>query len=431
MAPYIYLVRVTRTAVAKIDNQSQVEDDLDRLGIRASKLWNVGIHRTRWIWDEIGHIPGRTELQKMLKTHECYKCLPSQTAQQVLQEVAEAYRGWFELRKSNKGHNPPGYRKRGNEHPHSTLTWKQSKWVDEQNNYIRLSDAKNYEYILCKYVVDVCLCNVNEVKAVHKGDKWQLHITYEKEVPEPESAGDRAAGVDLGIVNPVVISFGDEFLLYQGNSIREDKHYFSRVEYRSEGQNGLSEQASCARRKLRRRSHHFRHSLAKHIIEQCVERGVGKLVVGDLTNIRQDTDWGRHGNKLIHNWDFAILIGMLTYKGAEHGVKVVQKSERGTSTTCPECDHKSRDNRIERGLFKCQKCDLVGNSDCIGAENIRTLIQTSVHSEPDMDNGCVAQPSVYVFDKHNFVEKEDIDCKPKVPKSTSTSDVGSTGLKVR
>ena len=46
------------------------------------------------------------------------------------------------------------------------------------------------------------------------------------------------AGVDLGITNTATVAFPDEYVLYPGNSLKQDRHYFTRAEYDTEGENG-------------------------------------------------------------------------------------------------------------------------------------------------------------------------------------------------
>ena len=64
-----------------------------------------------------------------------------------------------------------------------------------------------------------------------------------------------------------------------------------------------------ARRKLADRETHFYHTLTDTIITECVERNVGTLAVGDLSDIREDEngdsrEWRQSGNKKLHGWEF-------------------------------------------------------------------------------------------------------------------------------
>lgn len=79
------------TIKASISNYSQVAGALDSHGIAASKLWNVANWTTRRVWDEIGYIPEEGELKSYLKGSKVYQGLHSQSAQRVLEELAEAF----------------------------------------------------------------------------------------------------------------------------------------------------------------------------------------------------------------------------------------------------------------------------------------------------------------------------------------------------
>ena len=57
-------------------------------------------------------------------------------------------------------------------------------------------------------------------------------------------------------------------MLYPGNSPKEDKHYFTRVEYDTERKNGPSEQSMWGRQKLSERETHFYHTLKDTIITE-------------------------------------------------------------------------------------------------------------------------------------------------------------------
>jgi len=209
----------------------------------------------------------------------------------------------------------------------------------------------------------------------------------------------RSGGIDLGIKNIATVAFPDEYVLYPGNSLKEDKHYFKRAEYDTEGENGPSEKSMWARRKLADRETHFYHVLTDTIITECVERGVGTLAVSWPEEVRE-SDWGKTGNKKLHSWAFDRIYQYLAYKGEIRGVEVLKENEWNTSKTCSACGDTTKSNRVERGLYVCSSCGLVGNADCNGAENMRQKITPSPHGE-DRSNGCVAQPSTYLFDRES------------------------------
>jgi putative transposase len=152
-------------------------------------------------------------------------------------------------------------------------------------------------------------------------------------------------------------------------------------------------------------------------VEECVERGVGTLVVGDLGGIREDAEngeprnWGDHGNLDLHGWAFDRFTTLLDYKAEAEGIDVELVSERDTSKSCSACGHTDDTHRVERGLYVCAKCDTVANADVNGAENIRQKVLPSLATDGgDRDNGWLAQPAVHLFDRRegSFVPREQV-----------------------
>ena len=403
---------VTRTLKASIPNHSQLSDDLDSHGFGASKLWNVGRWTISRVWDAIGHIPDADELCSYLKSHERYADLHSQSSQRVLQELGEAFVSWYE--QDDPDANPPGYRKHGDDHPRSTVTWKNQGFkLDTQYNRVRLSKGTNMkesryaaDYILCEYTLQTdddqtldAVESVQTVRAVWTGDEWELHFICKMRVETADAPGEKTAGVDLGICNTAAVSIGEETLLYPGNALKEDAHYFRREEYDTEGENGPSNHAEWARQTKSQRQAHFLHALSKDIVAECANRGVGTIAVGHPKNIRADENWGRHGNKRLHDWAFETLLSHIEYKAEEHGIDVerVDEARLKTSKTCCECGTEADSNRVERGLYVCESCELVANSDLNAAENMRATV--TPNPSQDRSNGWLAQPTVRLFDK--------------------------------
>jgi transposase, IS605 OrfB family, central region len=394
-----------------------VSDDLDALGFAASELWNVGRWTYSRIWDEIGHIPNHNELTTYLKKHERYDDLHSQSSQRVLQELAEAFNGWYGKRRNGDTRaNPPGYRKHGDEHPRSTVTFKAAGFkLDTQYNRVRLSKGSNLkeywsDFILCTYQTrpDVDLStveNVQQVKAVWAGDEWELHFVCKVEIGVSESPGEKTVGIDLGINNFAALAYENGHSeLYPLNCLKQDDYYFSKRLARCDDSN--SEQATRLNQKKSSRRTHYFHTLSKHIVERCVEENVGTIVIGDLSGIRKDDEdgesknWGKDGNLDLHSWAFDRFTELLTYKAKMKDITVEEVSERNTSKSCSCCSRKCDANRVERGLYVCDECGTTANADVNGAENIRQKVSpSSPNPSVNRSNGWLAQPSTFLFDK--------------------------------
>ena len=399
----------TRTITASLTNDREgVVRDLDSLARSGSKIWNVARWTAGRIWDETGEIPDEGSLKSYMKNQACWKDLNAQSSQAIVEELAGAFQSWFE--QDDPDANPPGYRKHGDQRPRSTLTFKEDGFkLDTTHQQVRLSKGTNLkdgwaDFILCEYetgpatdLTDVE--EVQQVRAVWRGDHWEVHFVCKIAIDPDEQSGDKTAGVDLGICNTAAVSVGDNTLLYPGNALKEDAHYFRQHEYDTEGKNGPSTHAEWARQTKSRRQDHFLHAVSKDIVQQCAARTVGTIAVGHPTNIRDDEDWGRHGNKRLHDWAFETLIQHIEYKAEERGIAVERVDEyaRRTSKTCCACGMEADSNRVERGLYVCENCELVANSDLNAAENMRATVTPNPHQ--DRSNGCLAQPSVRLFDK--------------------------------
>ncbi len=428
--------QVTRTYVATIRNHQQVCEELDSLGFAASKLWNVARWTADRIWHETGRIPGHAELSAYLKKHDRYADLNAKSSQRVIQELAEAFRAWYTKRQNgDETANPPGYRKRGDEHPRSTVTFKQSGFKhDSKHSRVRLSKGRNFkehrsDFILCEYEADpeARIENIQQVRAVWNSgrEEWELHLVCRVELEDVDPPGERTAGIDLGINNVAAISFGDEAILYPGGALKEDEYYFGKERAKCDGPN--SHEARRLNQKWANRRTHFLHTLSKTIIDECERRNVGTVAVGDLSGIREEesgevTDWGSKGNRSLHRWAFDRFITMLEYKGEERGITVETVDERNTSKTCSGCGRVDASQRVERGLYVCDGCGTVANADINGAENIRRKLETAKvppsptdSSSVDRSNGWMAQPAVHLFDRESGrvrPREQVVDCKP-------------------
>ncbi len=240
---------------------------------------------------------------------------------------------------------------------------------------------------------------------VWAGDKWELDFVCKVHIEAPDAPGEKTMGVDFGINNFAALAYEDaRSELYPLNCLKQDDYYFSKRIARCD--NSDSEQATrLNQKKSSRRTHSF-HTLSKHIVQRCVEDGVGKIVVGNLSGIREDEEngesknWGKHGNLDLLSWAFDRFTDRLTYKAEMEGIAVKNVSERDNSKSCSCCGRKRDANRVERGLYVCDECGTVANADVNGAENVRQKVSPSPRLE-DRSNGWLSQPSVYLFDSES------------------------------
>jgi len=123
--------------------------------------------------------------------------------------------------------------------------------------------------------------NVQQVRAVWTGGKWELHFVCKVEIDVTDAPGEKTVGVDLGINNFAALAYEDGHSeLYPLNCLKQDDYYFSKRIAQCDNSN--SEQATRLNHKKSARRTHYFHTLSKHIVQRCVDEEVGTIVVGDL-----------------------------------------------------------------------------------------------------------------------------------------------------
>ncbi|ELY66703.1 transposase, IS605 OrfB family protein [Natrinema versiforme JCM 10478] len=119
--------------------------------------------------------------------------------------------------------------------------------------------------------------SVQQVRAVWTGEEWELHFVCKVEIEVAEVTGEKTVGVDLGINNFAALAYEDGHSeLYPLNCLKQDDYYFSKQIARCDDSD--SEQATRLNQKKSARRTHYFHTLSKHIVQRCVDEGVGTIV---------------------------------------------------------------------------------------------------------------------------------------------------------
>jgi putative transposase len=133
--------------------------------------------------------------------------------------------------------------------------------------------------------------------------------------------------------------------------------------------------------------------MVRDFAEKCWNRGVSEIVCGDLRNIRNNADFSRKSNSMIHNfWSVGYMVRRIEEVAEEYGIRVTRVDERGTSSECPRCVSK-RVTRSKR-MFRCRDCGLEAHRDAVGCVNIGLAHQKEKEKGAEAVNGAVARPTL-------------------------------------
>lgn len=366
----------------------------------ASKLWNV-CNYERKHYEELGlkEYPDWYYQKKAHKSNLWYKNLPAQTAQEVCKQLDKAWKSFYALEKKHKEMNPRPPRFKQDK---TCITYTQKGIVHvSSSNTIRFSlprqlmdYLKNTYHIDAKYLYlenglfqtfDV----IKQIK-LYPPEKGKCDVIVIYEVPDAQTKEDNAnyLSIDLGLHNLMTcytnIGTGKSFIVgrkYLSICSAFDKE-ISRVQaqwskYQS-GKLGVKYPKSSAHiRKLYKDKKNtikdYLHKCTREIVRYCVENKINTVVIGDITNIRQDNDHGAVVNQKLHGLPFAQIYTMLSYKLALEGISF-QKQEESYSSQCSPLSpavskmHACKSNRKERGLYADN--GQIFNADSVGAYNI-------------------------------------------------------------
>lgn len=389
-----------QTIKYKLNPNFEQKKHLHNLCSIATKLYNTDNYQRREAWDKTGKIPSAYMQKKLLKDNHWYKLLPSQTAQETIFNLQRNYNSWFKLRKKDNKANPPMFRKKD---MLSTISfYQQFKILD---NKIRLSMSIKYRAENKIKLLEIEFSNWKTQEGnpkfcqiIFEKGKWYAHVVYEVE-EQPLIPNRKVMAVDLGIINTAVTTDTEgKSRIYTGKQILAIQHYFNKEKAKLTStltkqypKRHMSRALRILQDKQTRQINQSLHTHSKAIVTDCLNKGVKTLVVGDVTGIRKNKNFGHKTNQKLHSWSFSKFTQQLEYKCMKVGIRFVRVNEAYSSQTCSHCGQVRKNNRKHRGLYVCKSCGYNINADVNGAVNI---LKKYLQDFLSRSIGVVAMPSV-------------------------------------
>lgn len=361
-----------KVTVAKINIRENTSAQTNARA-ECARLWNrlVKLHkyirRRRWGW------PSKYNLQAHFKGRFA---LHSQTIQALIDKFAANIDSTREKRKNGdkKARYPWRDQKRFQIVPFK------GQCIKQKGNTLTLPMGRGRKPIRIRIPGNLPM---GKIVAAEIGFR-ELRLTIKQEVCAVESAGDNIIAGDPGIIHQLVITDGEDSLGIVGRGLRsliqgKNKQLAIYTRLLSKTKKGSRRNRKIRVAKARmleqfeNRKRNLLHQSSKKVIDYCVEREAGTLVVGDIADIarnkRKTKKGSRRSNQENSNNPLAILYQYLEYKGALNGVELVKINEAYTSQTCPACGHR---HKPAGRTYKCKNknCDFVGVRDEVGSINI-------------------------------------------------------------
>jgi len=368
-------------------------------------LWNKVNYKRRQTF-----FAGSIDWDTKEEYEEFKKILGATTTQQVIRKNDEAWKSFLTLLKMEKEGklpehikkvSPPRYWKDRN-------SGKRELRIYIRNDCYHIIEEGNKKYLKLPKGLKIRITgNIR-----WRGKQGRLEIYYDRsqkkwyalqsvEVEERRVKSTKRAYIDLGVVNILTgwIEGEKEPILFSGRELLADWWYWTKkiAKYQSMAKkiNGR-DTTQRIQRMFRKRQERFRHginTIVSRFVKLCYEKGVGEIVIGDISHIRDKVDYNSKANSMIHNfWSFRYIIDRIKTTAENYGIRVRMISEEYTSSYCPFCGTKGV--RRHRGLFYCPQCNQIMNADVVGVLNIAKKDGAIIPNPSwrDRDNGVLAHP---------------------------------------
>lgn len=388
-----------KTTVKLNNDESNI---VGHMNYAAYKLWNVcNYERHNYKPAKDSGYPDWYHQKKDHKDDLWFKQLPSQTAQETLHILHQAWKSYFVLLKSGgiKNPKPPKYKNSG-----IVITYMQNGLVhDRADGTMRLTLSKGLKtfmasaydihakYIYLKNPVFKIVENVKQIKLYPPKDNvCDIIIIYK--VPDAAGLADngRYLSIDQGVHNLMTCydSASGRTFIAGRKYLSIDRWYrkeIARIQSQwsaAQAKAGVKypKQSKHAKRLYRDKNNalnDYLHKVTKYVVNYCVDNDIHTVVIGDLTGIRDGKDLHNDtANQELHALPYKKIRAMLSYKLAREGIELVVQKEFYSSQTSPlqpvVCrENVAPENRVMRGLYV--DGSHVWNADAVGAFNILRL----------------------------------------------------------
>ena len=340
--------------------------------LEAAKVWNFCMLTHKEVrQNRSGKWPNRFWFQTATKGKFP---LHSQSVQMVCRAFDGCIKQTKENRKTDRKRKYPYKEKRF----YSLLWPAQAMSIDKKRNKVILPMGRGRKSLILDkpdWLEEKSPC-----KIVWNGYCYEWHITTSEEDCESKKEGINAT-VDLGQIHlGAVVTENQDGLIVSGRGIRSQKRLLNKVS--GSLQRKISKCKKGSRRfkrlvwakkkaaaSIKRKIRDMRHKATRQIVNFCRIHNVSNLFVGNPSGVQKKCS-GRKHNQRMSQWEFGKDIEYIFQKASLHGIDGFKGSERGTSSTCPECNIRKK---VTGRNWNCHACGFSGHRDLVGCVNMHKL----------------------------------------------------------
>ena len=349
----------------RITRQLKIEESeqLNYLAHEAGDVYSQTLVSFWRILRKKDHWLSQYTMQRLIRNNN----LHSQTTQGIVEKFYSNIESWKSLRKSNPKARLPKKRKW-----YFVIPYKESA-IKLKNGKLILSNGKGNLPLILDWSFDK-----PKYIEISYNDGYMLNAVYSYDDPETVADGD-VAGIDLGEIHIGVAATANKTIILNGRELRSKRRYLNKslaelqshidkCKKGSRKRKQLEKAKSRMRNRLNNQIRDILHKQTTKLIYTLKEENVKTVAIGDIRDIRQNVDHGKHNNQKIHGMTTGKARSMLKYKAKKLGMETVLINEAYSSQTCPKCLNR---HKPQNRNYVCPKCGFTYHRDGVGAINIR------------------------------------------------------------
>ncbi len=313
---------------------------IDGAAFASKNLYNAANYEMRQAFIHQGIYLSYEEMDKRMQPHEAYQALPAKVSQQVLRQLAAAWKAFREAKAAYE-EDPSEFTGRPKlpKYKHKTEGRNMLVYTMQALSKPGLRDGLIRPSGL-PITIETEHTVVDQVRIVPRNGYYVVEVIYTKEPVQAKVDPSFCVGIDLGVTNLAAITSnraGWVPRLVNGRPLKAWNQWYNKrmKELKpclpKEDRERVTRQMEQITNKRNRQINHYLHAASKRIIDFLVQEGVGTIIIGKNPLWKQEVNNGRRNNQNFVAIPHARFIDMLTYKASLVGIQVEMQEESYTS----------------------------------------------------------------------------------------------------
>ena len=330
-----------------------------------------------------------------------YNSLPGQVNQQVMKQVYNDWKSFFEACKQYKVSKsgftgrpkPPRYKNKGG---YNQVVFSNQICTVKDDKYLRFPKT-NLKFNLSKHLkLNMKHSALQQIRVQKYYDSVKMEIVLDcsKTVKPLKAEINNCMAIDLGVNNiaTCVFSNGVNPVIINGKPIKSMNQHYNKLRAKLNSDLRInkspkegpftSKRLEYIDKKRHLKFKDFLHKVSRQVVNLAIENNIDKVIIGYNKQWKVDVNIAKDDKQSFIQIPFLTLIQQIEYKLKYEGIHFELKEESYTSKssfldndTIPtygnEVDEAIRfsGKRIKRGLYK-SKNNIIINADVNGAANI-------------------------------------------------------------